>query len=171
MPLILNGAIPIHWALAGGAIAAVTLCLLYFRNRRLGISGGLDDVCSLVLSRPYFAQESVRTSRQWRFPFLVGLVLGGFLSALLGGRWAPTWELGMFDQAIGFGPHGKVAWMFAGGVLIGFGTRLANGCTSGHGIFGISNVEVPSLVATLTFMAGGIMTTQVVYRVIFHWVS
>jgi uncharacterized membrane protein YedE/YeeE len=55
-----------------------------------------------------------------------------------------------------------------GGLFIGFGTRLANGCTSGHGIFGLSNVELPSLVATLSFMAGGILTTQLIYRVIFH---
>ena len=66
----------------------------------------------------------------------------------------------MFDQAIGFGPAGKLAWMFAGGLLIGFGTRLAGGCTSGHGIFGVSNFELPSLISTISFMAGGILTTQ-----------
>ena len=168
MPLILNDASPLHWAFAGAAIAAVTLCLLLVANRRLGISGGLDDLCSLVLSRPYFAQRSVHASRQWRLPFLIGLILGGLLSALVSGGWAPTWDLGMFDAAIGFGPLGKLAWMFGGGLLIGFGTRLANGCTSGHGIFGLSNFEFPSLVATLTFMASGIATTQVIYRVLFH---
>jgi uncharacterized membrane protein YedE/YeeE len=57
--------------------------------------------------------------------------------------------------------------MFAGGVFIGFGTRLAGGCTSGHGIFGMSNFERPSLLSTLAFMAGGIVTTQLVYRVVF----
>jgi uncharacterized membrane protein YedE/YeeE len=171
MPLILNAAPPIHWALAGGTIALVTLGLLFFRNRRLGISGGLDDICSLVLARPYFAQQSIRALREWRLPFLIGMVLGGALSAVLSGGWAPTWDLGMFDQAIGFGPVGKLAWMFAGGLLIGFGTRMANGCTSGHGIFGLSNFELPSLVATLSFMASGIITTQLVYRVILHWPS
>jgi uncharacterized membrane protein YedE/YeeE len=85
------------------------------------------------------------------------------------GGWAPTWDLGIFDQVIGLGPAGKLAWMFAGGLLIGFGTRLANGCTSGHGIFGMSNFERPSLVATISFMAAGIVTTQIVYRIIFHW--
>ena len=57
--------------------------------------------------------------------------------------------------------------MFAGGLFIGFGTRLAGGCTSGHGIFGMSNLEWPSLVTTLSFMAGGIVTTQLIYRVLF----
>jgi uncharacterized membrane protein YedE/YeeE len=68
---------------------------------------------------------------------------------------------------IGLGHAGKLAWMFAGGLFIGFGTRLAGGCTSGHGIFGMSNFERPSLVSTLSFMAAGILTTQIVYRVIF----
>jgi uncharacterized membrane protein YedE/YeeE len=169
MPLILNSALPIHWAVAGGAIAAVTLTLLLFGNRRLGISGGLDDICSLMIERPYFTQAFVRSSRKWRLPFLAGLIGGGVLSAAVSGGWSPTWDLGMFDQVIGLGPAGKIAWMFAGGLLIGFGTRLANGCTSGHGIFGVSNFERPSLVATLSFMVGGIATTQIVYRIIFHW--
>jgi uncharacterized protein len=167
MVLILNGLPAMHWAVAGAGIAAVTLLLLYLANRRLGISTGFEDICSLVLEQPYFRRDSVRSGRAWRLPFLGGLVLGGFLSAWLGGGWQPTWALGMFDDVIRFGPAGKLAWMFAGGVFIGFGTRLAGGCTSGHGIFGMSNFELPSLVATLSFMAGGIITTQLIYRVLF----
>ena len=75
----------------------------------------------------------------------------------------------MFDSVVGFGPAGKLAWMFAGGLLIGFGTRLGGGCTSGHGIFGLSNLELPSLITTVSFLAGGIVTTQLLYRVIFDW--
>jgi len=168
MPLILTHVPPIHWAIAGAWIAAVTLCLLFLANRRLGISTSLEDVCSLLIAQPYFRRGAVRSGRKWRLPFVIGLVLGGFLSALLSTGWSPTWDLGMFDDLIGFGHAGKVAWMFAGGLLIGFGTRLAGGCTSGHGIFGVSNLELPSLITTLSFMAGGIVTTQLVYRVIFH---
>jgi uncharacterized membrane protein YedE/YeeE len=57
--------------------------------------------------------------------------------------------------------------MFVGGLFIGFGTRLAGGCTSGHGIFGLSNLELPSAIATTSFMLGGIATTQLIYRVVF----
>ena len=159
MTLILNGQPPLHWAIAGAAIAATTLVLLFVANRRLGISSGLEDICSLVLKAPYFRREEVR-GRAWRLPFLGGLILGGFLSAALSAGWTPTWALGMFDTVVGAGHVGKILWMFAGGLLIGFGTRLANGCTSGHGIFGLSNFEFPSLVATVTFMVSGIVTTQ-----------
>ena len=167
MPLILHGLTPIHWAAAGASIALITLALLFLTNRRLGISTGFEDVCSFVVPVSYFARDAVRSARKWRLPFIAGLIIGGFLSAVLAGGWTPTWDLGMFDQVIGFGHAGKLAWMFAGGLFIGFGTRLADGCTSGHGIFGLSNFELSSFVATLTFMTGGILTTQLVYRVIF----
>lgn len=166
MTLILNDLAPLHWALGGAIIAAVTLCLLFVANHRLGISTGFEDVCSLVLPNAYFRRGSLLSGRAWRLPFLVGLVGGGFLSALTGGGWQPTWDLGMLDAALGLGPVGKVAWMFVGGLLIGFGTRLAGGCTSGHGIFGMSNFELPSVLATLSFMAGGVVTTNLLYRVL-----
>ena len=169
MPLILTHTPPLPWAVGGAGIAALTLCLLFLANRRLGISSGLEDVCSLVFAIPYFRRSTVTSGRQWRLPFVAGLLLGGFLSAVLSGGWTPTWDLGMLDQALALGPAGKLAWMFAGGLFIGFGTRLAGGCTSGHGIFGLSNFELPSLVATVSFMAGGIVTTQLLYRVVFHW--
>jgi uncharacterized protein len=167
MTLILNNLPPLHWALAGLGIAGVTLALLLIGNRRLGISTGFEDVCSLVLPAPYFRRLAVVSGRPWRLPLLCGLVLGGFLSAVLGGGWKPTWALGMFDTAIGLGPAGKLTWMFVAGLFIGFGTRLAGGCTSGHGVFGLANLERPSLITTITFMAAGIVTTQIVYRVIF----
>jgi uncharacterized membrane protein YedE/YeeE len=165
--LIVSGLPPIHWAAAGAVIAAVTLALLYFGNRRLGISSGFEDLCSFVLPQPYFKRDFVRLGRIWRLPFLAGLVLGGFLSVLSSGEWHATWALGMFDERVGLGLSGKLLWMFAGGLLIGFGTRLAGGCTSGHGIFGVSNLEVPSFVTTSSFMAGGILTTHLIYRVVF----
>ncbi len=168
MPLILSGQPPLHWAIAGAAIAAITLGLLLIANRRLGVSSGFEDLCSLVLASPYLRRPAVLVNRSWRLPLLAGLLLGGFLSAALGQGWSPTWALGRFDRVIGFGPAGKLVWMFAGGLFVGFGTRLANGCTSGHGIFGLSNFELPSFVATVSFMGAGVVTTQVVYHLVFR---
>jgi uncharacterized membrane protein YedE/YeeE len=86
---------------------------------------------------------------------------------MVSGGWSPTMALGMFDTVIALGTAGKLAWMFVGGLFIGFGTRLANGCTSGHSIFGLANLERSSLAATIAFMISGIVTTNVIYRVIF----
>ncbi len=144
----------------------MTLTLLFVTRNRLGVSTGFENICALVVRTPYFTRESVSGSSSWRLPLLGGLVIGGLVSALAGGGWEPTWDLGMFDSEIGWGTGGKAAWMFAGGLLIGFGTRLAGRCTSGHGIFGLSNLELPSLVATGSFMGAGIVTTNIIYRVI-----
>lgn len=167
MPLILHGLTPIHWAVAGVVIAAITLTLLLVANRRLGVSSSLEDICSLVLDQPFYRRSAVTAGRPWRLPFVGGLLLGGFLSAVLGGGWSPTWALGMLDRTANLGHGSKLAWMFVGGLFTGFGTRLGNGCTSGHGIFGNSNFELPSLVASCCFMVAGILTTQIVYRVVF----
>ncbi len=165
-PLILNGAAPLHWALAGVGIALITFLLLFVLNRRLGISTGFEDVCSLIIRTGYFDRASLRDGRRWRLPFIAGLVIGGFVAAVSTGGWQPTWALGVLDDVLALEPAGKIAWMFAGGLFIGFGTRLGGGCTSGHGIFGLSNLELPSLVTTLSFMAGGFVTTQLLYRVV-----
>jgi uncharacterized membrane protein YedE/YeeE len=167
MPLILNGLPPLHWAVAGTGIAAVTLLLFTVARRRLGISSGFEDVCSLVLRQSYFRREGLLANRPWRLPFIAGLVLGGVLSAIGGGGWTPIWDLGRFDERIALGHAGKLAWMFVGGLCIGFGTRLGGGCTSGHGIFGMSNLELPSVVTTISFLVGGFVTTQLLYRVVF----
>lgn len=164
--LILNNLAPMHWALAGALIAAVTLILLFVANRRLGLSSGLEDVCSLVLPNPYFQRATVRFGRSWRLAFLGGLVLGGFLSAVTGGGWTPRWDAGLLDATFAFSRPGTLGWMFVGGLFIGFGTRLAGGCTSGHGIFGLANFERASLVSTAAFMLAGIVTTNLLYRVL-----
>jgi uncharacterized membrane protein YedE/YeeE len=169
--LLLHGLTPMSWAAAGVGIAGVTLALLFVANRRLGVSTGLEDICSLALPAPYFRRDAVRGGRAWRLPLLAGLVLGGAVSAVAGGGWQPLWALGMFDRAIGLAPAGKLAWMFAGGVFIGFGTRLAGGCTSGHGIFGNANLERASIISTLCFMGAGVVTTHLVYRVLFPLVT
>ncbi|HEY7170776.1 MAG TPA: YeeE/YedE thiosulfate transporter family protein [Vicinamibacterales bacterium] len=160
--LLLHGLPPLHWAVAGAGLGVVTLALIAIGNRRLGISSGFEDVCSIVVNRPYFRRRALTQHRAWRLPFVVGLAVGGFVSAALGGGWSPTWALGTFDQVIGLGHLGKSAWMFAGGLLVGFGTRLANGCTSGHGIFGVANLELPSVVATAIFLASASVTTHVI---------
>jgi hypothetical protein len=163
--LILHHLEPYPWAVGGALVGAITLLLLWLGNQRLGISTGFENLCALVLRTPYLERDEVVRSQRWRLPFLGGLVLGGFLSAALGGGFAPFWDLGSFDAKIGLGPVGKLAWMFAGGLLIGFGTRMAGGCTSGHGIFGVANLERASLESTAAFVAAGMVTSNLVYRV------
>ncbi len=165
--LILNQVAPYHWAVAGAGIGFLTLLLLAFAKKRLGVSTGFENVCSLVISAPYFERDALRGTGSWRIPILIGLLAGGALSAVVGGgTWTPTWDLGVCDVFIGWGPVGKVFWMFGGGLLIGVGTRMAGGCTSGHGIFGVSNLEKSGIVTAACFMGAGVVTSNIIYRVI-----
>lgn len=164
MDLILHSLTPMHWAVGGAIIAAVTVTLLVVGGRQLGFSTGFEDLCAIAVDVPYFRRAALLDGRAWRLLMLGGLVLGGLVSALLAGGWEPIWDLGRFDEVIGWGNGAKLLWMFGGGLLIGFGTRLAGGCTSGHGIFGVSHLEPGSLIATASFMAAGVVTTNLIYR-------
>lgn len=165
--LVLNGVAPLHWAIGGAALGLIVLAMLFFLNHRLGISTGFESICALGSKLPYFRRAELQGRGRWRLPFFIGLVGGGALCAVVTGGWQPFWDVGLFDQAIGWGPIGKLGWMFGGGLLIGLGTRTAGGCTSGHGLFGLANLERSGLASVLAFMATGIMTAHLVYRVLF----
>lgn len=129
---------PISALIGGGLIGLSASVLLAYQGKVAGITGILDT----FLAEP-------RKNLGWRLPFLVGLVLTGFLASLV----APS--------MLGAPVQGLVPLAIAG-VLVGFGTRLGNGCTSGHGISGLSRLSPRSAVATVTFIAAGMLTTYVV---------
>ncbi len=127
-------------SLVGGALigVAVTLMLL-FNGRVTGISG----IISMSMSKPN--KDSI-----WRWMFLAGLVLGGLLMQSL----RPDFFVNASNRSIGMAA--------LAGVLVGYGTVMGSGCTSGHGVCGISRFSVRSIFATLTFMFFGFLAVQVV---------
>lgn len=157
----------LHWALAGLGIAVITLTLQYVGNRSLGISSGLEDLCALFSDRAVFRATSAEGS-VWRMPFIAGLVLGGVVSALLAGGWQPTFAVDPLDAASRMSPAAKTLWFFVGGTFTGLGTRVASGCTSGHGIFGMARMQPASIRSTLSFMAVGAVVSNVLYRVVWR---
>jgi len=139
----------------GLAIGLFVLAFLAVTGKPLGVSTGLEDVCSAPFD------SSAR--RSWRLPFLVGIVGGGLLASLASGGMAPTTDMGSLDL-LASTPFPLKAGIFAlGGVLIGFGTRTAGGCTSGHGIVGMSILARSSLAATAIFMGTGFVVTQLLF--------
>lgn len=130
-------------SLAGGlVIGAAAAVLLLFNGRIAGISGILGGLLSLP-----------RADMSWRVTFLVGLVGAPVIASLLG-------QPAVADIEATWGQ------VLAAGFLVGLGTRYASGCTSGHGVCGISRGSIRSLVATLTFMAAGFLTVFVQRHVI-----
>ncbi len=142
---------PQGWAhyLAGGLVIGAGVALLYVATGRLaGMSSVFSSSWSFVSARAVFQQPRWRESRAWRLQLALGLVIGAALWWLTLGPAQPL------TTAV-------PAWRLAlGGLVAGFGARLAGGCTSGHGICGIGSLKLPSLLAVLTFMATGFITAQ-----------
>ena len=126
-------------ALIGGLlIGFAAVLLLYLNGRVAGVSGIMAGVMRMG-----------GAERWWRFAFVAGLVLGGGLYLALGGNPEITIEAAS-------------ASIIPAGLLVGFGTRLGNGCTSGHGVCGVARLSARSLIATAAFMAAAIITVFVV---------
>lgn len=125
-------------ALAGGALIGMAVAMLLLLNGRIaGISGVLGGLL-----------RSARGDSAWRLSFLAGLVAAPLVFSVLGGH-----ASGWIDADFGT--------LVAAGFLVGIGTRYGSGCTSGHGICGLSNLSPRSFVATVCFMATGVATVFV----------
>ena len=134
---------PYQSPLIGGLLIGVSAVLM------LLLLGRITGITSIVWS----AFSEIRESA-WRWFFLVGLVAGPVLYHALSGAPAPA-------------PNPSPWWLAAiAGLLVGYGTRLGSGCTSGHGVCGLGRLSVRSLMATLTFMAAGIVTVYVLRHVL-----
>lgn len=131
--------VPTDWInglLGGGLIGAAALLLFAGSGRIAGISG-----------ITYSALVGGDGGRAWRWRFLLGLAAGGWLAAWLGGGFAHV-------PAEALGGIGLLA---VAGLIVGFGTALGNGCTSGHGVCGVSRWSPRSIAATVAFMAVGLL--------------
>ncbi len=123
-------------ALAGGLLIGASASLLLFLNGRIaGISGIFNGI--LI---------PVKNDVDWRWCFIVSLIAGAFVHSSLTDA--------AYYQTDNFSP-----WlMIPAGFLVGFGTRIGGGCTSGHGVCGLGRLSIRSLVATLTFIASAMLT-------------
>jgi len=126
----------IHGLLGGMLIGAAAVLLFWFNGRIMGVSG----ITSGLLTKP--TKES-----WWRCAFITGLVLGGWLYQL-------KYPVEVLIDA-------SWALLIIAGFLVGFGTVLGSGCTSGHGICGIARLSKRSIVATIVFMAVGVLTVWI----------
>ena len=130
----------ILWAVIGGVLIGLAASwLLLSKGRIAGISGILGG-----LLEPWGLQSA------WRLSFLIGLLSGGGVLAIL----LPSALVAPYEHSSSL--------LAIAGVFVGYGTRLGRGCTSGHGVCGLSRLSARSLVATLTFMATGSLTATLI---------
>ncbi len=166
------------WWVSGPLIGLFILAFLFFMDRPLGASSTYQSALEALRGKNkpdhldftslddklLLPAERKGGAHRWRVWFLAGLFLAGSLDWALGGVGGGLVDLpGLADTFGGMSLGLKAILLALGGVLIGFGTRMSGGCTSGHAIFGISNRSLPSVKATLTFFATGMATTFIIY--------
>jgi uncharacterized protein len=135
---------PLYAALLGGMLIGISAALLLLLNGKIaGISGILGGLLT-----------SPGAERYWRQMFLIGLLAGGFLTPLITGKPLDTFIAAPWWLTI------------LAGLLVGIGTRLGSGCTSGHGVCGLARLSPRSLVATLTFIGTAMLTVFVMRHVL-----
>ena len=173
---------PWPWYVAGPLIGLTVPALLLLGNKTFGISSSLRHICAICIPAkiPFFRYDWKKEA--WNLFFVAGILLGGIVAA----QWLANPEpvqvhphlseelaaYGVTDYN-GIVPRELFSWtelftlrgfimIVVGGFMVGFGTRYAGGCTSGHAIMGLSNLQWPSLVATCCFMAGGFVMTWLI---------
>jgi uncharacterized protein len=173
---------PWPWYVAGAIIGLTVPTLLLLGNKRLGISSTLRQICAACYPAkiPFFNYDWKNQS--WNLFFAAGILIGGFVGGYVFANPAPadvtqetqvlfySWGITDLDGLMPeqlfslkslFTLKGFLL-IVVGGFLVGFGTRYAGGCTSGHGILGLSALQWPSLIATASFFIGGILFSHFV---------
>ena len=172
---------PWHWAVAGVAFAVVVF-LMTWLGRMFGISSIYRNFCAMAGAGKKYAYFDVNLKdERWRLVFVLGIIVGGYLAAHYLASPGPVdispktvahlheWNIdategdgflpvSLFNYSNWYG----VLLAIIGGFLVGFGTRYADGCTSGHAITGLSHLQVQSLIAVIGFFIGGLIMTWLI---------
>jgi uncharacterized membrane protein YedE/YeeE len=178
---------PWPWYIAGPLIGLIVPILLLIGGKQFGVSSNLRHTCAACFpANISFFQYDWKKAGAWNLIFIGGTVLGGFLGGWLLNNPEPIalsqqtvgdlQTLGVTDFS-GMMPDDLFNWqslsslpgflmMVVGGFLVGFGARYAGGCTSGHAISGLANLQLASLLAVIGFFIGGLTITYLVYPLI-----
>lgn len=178
---------PWPWYVAGPLIGLTVPTLLLIGNKSFGISSSLRHICAACLPANISFFKYDWKKEIWNLVFVLGVFFGGMiamnflenpnsfqlseatitdLKALGIQDFSGLMPADLFSTHVLFSLKGLILFV-VGGFLVGFGTRYAGGCTSGHAIMGLSNLQVPSLIATCCFMAGGFAMTHLLMPYIF----
>jgi len=134
----------------GGVLIGVAVSMVYIlTGTHATQSSFFTSTLSYFVKRPFFQRETYLQSREWRLYLAAGVILGAFVYTVT-------------VSPDGFWVSSVPIWRFIlGGFLVGFGTRLSRGCTSGHGISGLASLSTTSLYAVITFIIVGIITVNI----------
>jgi uncharacterized membrane protein YedE/YeeE len=178
---------PWSWWFSGIVISSIMFLLIYF-GQSFGFSANLRTICAASgMGKKVKFFDFNWKSQIWNLVFLVGAILGGFIAKQFLSTDAPvqlseatiqTLSQYGFAAPTSIQPSELFSWeavftlkgfliLAIGGLMVGFGARYAGGCTSGHAISGLSDLQVPSLIAVVGFFIGGLVMTFLIFPLIF----
>ena len=177
---------PWPWYVAGAIVGLTVPALLLLGNKHFGISANLRHTCAACLPANIKFFKYDWKKEIWNFFFVGGILIGGFLATQFLSATGPVVVApALLSELKNYGIEDQesvlprelfrlesllslrgLVMLAGGGFLVGFGARYAGGCTSGHSIMGISDLQVPSMIATAAFMAGGFLMANVLLPVI-----
>ncbi len=184
---------PWHWSISGAMIVVVMFLLIYF-GKKFGVSSSFQAMCSIGGAGKRFEYFNYDwKNHSWLLMFVLGSIIGGGIASTFLANPEPVQisqatiadlaALGIqtpkdISEGTGYLPLELfsletlmslkgIILLVLGGFLVGFGTRWAGGCTSGHAITGLSNLQLPSLVAVIGFFIGGLVMTHLLFPLIF----
>lgn len=158
------------WWLGGIVIGLMVPLLYFFLNSALGVSTGYGNLAKMLVPKTklkWLNSDNFKNVFNRRLFFMVGMVLGAFVSARLAGLALSTLSMGVFTQYVNWPFALKALWFLLGGLLLGLGARIAGGCTSGHSIHGIANLHLSSILATTFFVLFGVISVYLIRVLLF----
>lgn len=151
--------------IAGIAMGLFVIFHFWLMGKPAGCSTGYGNFCGMMFKQvEYFRTgeyKNINNSRLW---FLLGIPIGGLISALGSPEpWHFSFDMGMYNDILPQTLAGKAIWLIFGGALLGFGARLAGACTTGHALVGGAMMNPPSLLAGAIFFMSAFLTTHLLF--------
>ncbi len=168
--LTLSDLIPYIYGIGIGVLAIVSFLI---SDKAIGCStaytrtsGMIERVFSgkKVYKKDYY--KKYKPKIDWEWMLVLGIIIGAFISSVLSGSFSLELIPYLWNKTFGSSIFFRLIFSVIGGIFVGFGARMAGGCTSGHGISGNLQLSVGSYIATFFFFAGGIITAIIIYSVI-----
>jgi uncharacterized protein len=159
--------------IVGAAIGVLSWFTWLISSEPIGCSTSFSRIAGMIeklfrgkkVENKLYYQE-VKPEIDWQMMLVIGVVIGAFVSSLLSGDFVLQWIPPVWSLSFGNNIVLRLAVGFAGGILLGFGARWADGCTSGHGISGTMQLAVSSWISAICFFIGGILMAQLIFKVI-----
>jgi uncharacterized membrane protein YedE/YeeE len=171
----MNWLMEVQWSpyIVGAGIGVLSWFTWLISGEPIGCSTSFSRIAGMIeklfrgekVEKKLYYQE-IKPEIDWQMMLVIGVVIGALISSILSGDFNLQWIPSIWSLSFGNNMVLRLVVGFAGGILLGFGSRWADGCTSGHGISGTMQLAVSSWISAICFFIGGILMAQLLFKII-----